>query len=261
MNDTKPITIFIGYDERQPETYDICRRSLLDTSSGPLEIVKLHHKILRERGIFKREWRILANGQYEDAVDGKPFSTQFSHTRFLVPFLSQGKSKYSIFVDSDFVFREDVYKLIQHCAGGVTKYPVYVVKHEYKPLKETKMDGMKQVAYNRKLWTSLMVFDNSDPILQNLSVENVNTKDGSWLHQFGWLGSNPDDNIGSIPEVWNFIPDHSEGRVINDVPHAIHYTEGTPHMHGYEESAYSDLYFNVYKKVLKEKLEELSENN
>jgi len=243
----QPLTIFIGFDERQPEAFKVCQESILQHASIPVEIIPLNHKELRSQGYFNRPWKIDESGHYYDIRDERPFSTQFSHSRFLVPLLSKNKSKYTIFVDSDFVFLSDVAKLISHCASGVEKYPVYVVKHNYTPGVPRKMDNCIQASYQKKLWTSLMVFDNSSVDLQRLTEFHVNNKDGRWLHMFEWLGQSPDELIGSIPEGWNFIPNHSEG--CGDV-HAIHFTEGTPHMKGYENCKFSELYWDAYAAVV-----------
>ena len=40
-------TIFIGYDEREAEAYEACRRSLLKSASIPLHIVRLDQAALR----------------------------------------------------------------------------------------------------------------------------------------------------------------------------------------------------------------------
>ena len=79
-------TIFIGYDEREKLAADVCAHSIRRRSHGDLEIKYLKHKPLRKAGLFNREWKVCGdNGQTIDALDGKPFSTEFSHTRFLVP--------------------------------------------------------------------------------------------------------------------------------------------------------------------------------
>lgn len=105
--------IFIGYDEREHEPFLVAKHSLEKRATVPVKVHKLHHRELRSAGLFTREWEIKANGQYVDKVDGKPFSTQFSHSRFLLPTLWKNlpdptKSPLVMFVDCDFAWMEDI---------------------------------------------------------------------------------------------------------------------------------------------------------
>lgn len=61
----------------------------------------------------------------------------------------------------------------------------------------------------------------------------VNRESGRWLHQFSWLQEN---NIGELPEAWNCITGD------DDVPKAVHYTEGGPWFEGYEKCPYGHLW-------------------
>lgn len=244
----KPLTIYVGYDSRESHLYDLCVQSLQKTANLPIEIIPLKHRELRSKGDFYREWKIDAKGQFIDLTDGKPFSTEFSHTRFLVPSLERQRghtSGLAMFVDCDFLFCEDVYKVFEEAAINGYDKAVSVVKHNYKPKTTVKMDGMQQVTYNKKLWTSLMVFNLGHPDTQTLTTEEVNTRDGSYLHQLQWIKD--DGNIGSINEKWNFIPEHSEERVNVLEIGAIHYTEGAPCLTGYENCPYSYLYYEQEK--------------
>lgn len=247
------LTVFIGYDERQPEAFKACQQSILETSSRPVAIFPIKHQSLRNAGLFNRPWKTTETGEFIDLIDGKPFSTQFSHSRFLVPYLARSESsyEYSIFVDSDFVFLTDIHKLVDHVRSRNKNYPVHCVKHEYSPDSEVKMDNRNQFNYNKKLWTSLMVFEVNSKKLDPLDIYAVNTATGRDLHQFKWLGAFPENDIGNIPETWNFIPEHSEKNVGGDEPiNAIHYTTGTPHMEGYENCDYAEWYWGAYTRAI-----------
>lgn len=256
-NETPSITVFIGFDERQPEAFKACKQSILENSAiCDVTIIPLKHKELREKGLFNREWTVKANGQYIDNVDGKPFSTQFSHTRFLVPHLSKTLSdRFTVFVDSDFIFTTDIAYLVLDTVDPANQKPVYCVKHNYTPKTATKMDNCLQAFYNKKLWTSLLLFDNSfKETAEVLSPETVNREDGNWLHTFKWLGD--DSKIGSINESWNYIPDHS--KISQAIPNAIHYTEGVPHMKGYEKCEFYEQYLGAYHRALKKECDDTS---
>src|SRR4029079_15310290 len=102
---TAMIPVFIGWDPREAIAADVCRFSLLRRSSVPLHVQYLRQPALREIGLYRRE-RELRDGQGIDRIDGRPFSTEFAFTRFLVPALCQFEG-WALFVDGDFLFLAD----------------------------------------------------------------------------------------------------------------------------------------------------------
>lgn len=259
-NKQSQLTIFIGHDSKQPDAFDVCRRSIKD-NGGAIPVYKLSHKDLREKGLFRREWQVDGvTGNSLDINDGKFFSTEFAHSRFLVAAYAKylginiKESPYALFVDSDFVFLRNPEEVIEDAKreNGSEDKPLYVVKHDYKGKGAWKMDKQSQTSYPMKLWSSLMLLDLRNPKC-GPTAEDVNTKPGSWLHQFEWLRK---DEIGQLPEVWNYIPEHSGRRIKPHLAKAIHYTEGTPDMEGYETSHLAEIYKFYKRKVLSEKLKE-----
>jgi len=212
------LPIFIGWDSREPEAADVARSSLINHSSIPLHIQMLKERPLRHAGLFHRKWRA-ESGQKYDLADGKPFSTEFSFTRFLVPALMQWNG-WAVFVDCDFLFMADIGDLIAELDD---KYAVMCCKQLYKPKDAIKMDGQKQEAYFRKNWTSFMAFNCGHPANKMLTVQAVNEEPGSWLHGLGWL---EDSEIGDLRHQWNWIDGCTDGE-----PRAVHYTEGAPNFH------------------------------
>lgn len=247
------LNIFIGFDEREADVYKLCEQSIRRTcqSSRPLNIVPLYHKQLRDDGLFDRPWRIQGQtGQYVDERDGRPFSTQFSHSRFLVPALARrmGMSGHAMFVDCDFIFKDDVESIFRQAEAQMDK-SVCVVKHNYNPQSVVKMDNCVQVRHQYKLWSALMVFNLSDPYVGEMTPDMVNHKDGAFLHHFKWL---PDDShIGDIDERWNWIPDHSERHCSIEDVGAIHYTLGGPWFAHMRDCSYADIYWEEYEEWLK----------
>jgi hypothetical protein len=164
-------------------------------------------------------------------MDGKPVSTEFSHSRFLTPHL--GTKKWAMFVDCDFLFLEDVAKLF---AEADPKYSLMCRKFPEKKnalSKEAfhvakKMDNIVQTSYSKKLWSSLVLW-NRDKVYP--SVHDVSTRDGSWLHQFKWLSPT---EIGSLSPAWNWINGDDA------VPKAVHYTLGGPWFPNYKDCAYGN---------------------
>ena len=227
----KKLLVCVGYDSREDVAYEVCRHSIYRRSTLPVEIYPLKHKELRDRGIFWRPWLTAGSGQTVDCIDGRPFSTAFSHTRFLTPHIAKEKGyEWALFVDCDFLFTEDVAKLFSLVDD---KFSVMCRKFAWpdQPLSSrNKMDGMKQTAYEKKLWSSLCLWNTKASFP---SVEQVNSKDGAWLHQFKWLG---EESIGELPPAWNWVSGTDEA------PKAVHYTEGGPWFPEYTNCEYGHLW-------------------
>jgi len=223
---------YIGYDPREQGAFDVCKHSLIRHSSWPLFVVELRQPMLRYIGMYNRKFEI-KDGQRTDAIDGKPFSTEFSFTRFLVPALAQYQG-WALFMDCDMLIRADLRGLLeQHCDP---EKAVMVVKHDYRPTETVKMDNQAQEVYPRKNWSSFMLWNCGHPANKNLTVEAVNTESGNWLHSFGWL---KDDEIGAIDETWNWLEGWSQPMYD---PSNVHFTRGVPDMAGYEDVPFADEY-------------------
>ena len=137
MNNISISQIFIGYEEREHKAYEILDFYIgRDVSQGFRPSVHaLKSKDIKE---YNRNW-------------GEPQSTDFTFTRFWVPYLSKFEG-YSIFVDCDFLFLDDVQKLTEYINPDLA---VSVVQHpSYTPHTEIKMDGVAQHRSFRKNWAS-----------------------------------------------------------------------------------------------------------
>lgn len=222
---------YIGVDHREPEALRVTESSVRAYASKPVTIRHLEHINLRQRGFFNRPWRICEDGAYQDERDGRPFSVQFSHTRFLTPAvaLAEGVTDWALFTDSDLLFLEDVHKMLDEADPTKT---VMVVPHNFEPAATIKMDGQKQSRYARKLWSSVMLWNLRSKNLP--TFEMVNYADGSYLHGFKWLD---DSEIGFLSESWNWIPNYSpttdKGILAEQnnrfLPiNAVHFTMGPP---------------------------------
>jgi len=86
------LNVMIGWDAREAVTADVCAHSILKRTSSNVKIEYLKHRQLRQSGIFSRPWLVESDtGNWKDLIDNKQFSTEFSHTRFLVPALMKYK--------------------------------------------------------------------------------------------------------------------------------------------------------------------------
>lgn len=214
------IRIFIGYDSREQEAYDTCFNSL---KGYKCEIYPLKLEELKRKGIYNRSTDPLA-------------STEFTYSRFLVPYLNNYNG-ICLFCDCDFVFLRDPNELLDY---NLKQFAVSVVKHEeYIPKSQYKMDGKIQSTYPRKNWSSLMAFNCNHSDCKKLTSEVVNKASAKYLHRFEWTN---DDEIGELPHNWNWLVGYYT-ETDKDKPYALHYTDGGPWFDEYKECEYSDIYY------------------
>lgn len=221
-----PLRVFIGYDSREPVGYHVTAHSILMRASEPVAIIPLRQDTLREQGCY---WR---------PID-KQASTEFSLTRFLVPYLS-GYEGWSVFMDCDMLVRADIVGDLKKLLGP--ECAVFVCQHDYAPKDTAKMDGKVQHAYPRKNWSSFMVFDNAS--CRHLTPEYVNTASPADLHRFKWVEDEYGAAaIGPLPLEWNWLVGEYEP---NPQAKILHYTNGLPCFLDYERCDHADLWWEEY---------------
>jgi lipopolysaccharide biosynthesis glycosyltransferase len=236
--------IFIGWDAREQEAYEVCKSSILRHSSVPVEIIPIKESLLRRVGLYDRHWYINGDGQWVDSIDLRPFSTEFSFTRFFTPLLASliGTHRWVLFCDCDFVFQSDVAELFRVASD---RYAVMCTKHQHVPLEKRKMDDRAQTKYRRKNWSSCVLWNRFHPENRALTTEGINREPGLWLHTFSWL---QDSLIGDIPLDWNFLVGYSHYDKTRP-PKALHYTLGTPNMPGLENTVFSNVWWNELARL------------
>lgn len=201
------IRLFIGYDFNETVAYHVLSNSVMRHAKEPVSITPL---ILSQLPMTRERTPTQ--------------STEFSFSRFLVPWLC-GYEGRAIFMDCDMLVRADIAELLDYVDG----YQVACVQHDYTPKSEDKFLGQVQTAYEKKNWSSLMVFDNEK--CKALTPEYVNTATGLELHQFKWANS-----VGSLPAAWN----HLVGEYApNPRAKNVHFTLGTPCFAKYANCEYA----------------------
>ena len=218
--------IYIGWDSREDIAYQVCEHSIRRRAGNPVKIISLKQSALRQHGHYFREPDKLA-------------STEFTFTRFLVPYLA-GYKGWALFIDCDMICLEDINTLFDQADD---QYAVMVAKHNYNPPEGTKMDGQLQLPYPRKNWSSVMLINCAHPkVVKNLTRQNVNIQSGKHLHRFQWC---EDNDIGEISHEWNWLVGHytepADGK-----PKMLHLTEGGPWFEHMRNCEYSD----IWKKEL-----------
>ncbi|MDA2955088.1 MAG: glycosyltransferase [Actinomycetota bacterium] len=218
------IKVFIGYDSNETVAYHVLSHTILKYSSQPVSITP----------IVKNHLTNIYNRERTDIE-----STDFSFTRFLVPYLC-GYQGWAIFIDCDMLFTTDISELWNLRDDA---YSLMCVKHEYLPSDDKKFLGSIQTKYEKKNWSSVMLFNNSE--CQALTPEVVASQTGLYLHQFKWLAS--EALIGSISPEWNFLVGESKSE---SLPKLIHYTLGGPYFVSYQDCQFSDNWRSEYKDMI-----------
>lgn len=219
------IQVYIGYDPREAIAFHVLSHSIVSRSSKPVMIMPI----------------ALANLKSEFTRERNPLqSTDFSFSRFLTPYLSNYQG-WSIFMDCDVLCIEDIAKL---WALRDEKYSVMCVKHDHRPKEDIKFLGAVQTQYEKKNWSSVMMFNNAK--CKALTLDYVNTATGLELHRFKWLDN--DDLIGAIPQGWNHLVGYSD--TPRDKIAMLHYTEGGPYFENYKTCDYADLWFKERDEML-----------
>ena len=208
------ISVCIGYDPREAVAFGVLAHSIHARASVPVNITPL--MLSQLDGLLKRERHPLQ-------------STDFSFSRFLTPYLANYQG-WSLFMDCDMLMLEDIAALWAMCDE---RCAVMVVKHDHVPRETTKFLGEPQTQYEKKNWSSVMLFNNAR--CKALTPQYVNTASGLDLHQFKWLAD--DTLIGALPSRWNHLVGY-------DAPRAdaalVHYTLGGPYFADYARCEYAD---------------------
>ena len=202
------LTVYIGYDTTnlgQQMARTVCERSIRRYNED-IEIKTLELKDLISSGVYTRPH------------DEKQ-STEFTYTRFLVPYLNNYQGL-AVFCDSDFLWQRNIYSLIAYADSS---FSVSCVHHEYTECpNKLKMDGFKQEWYPRKNWSSLMLFDCEHEHCKRLTPEVISTESPKYLHRMEWT---EDNCIGRIPHSYNYLVGYYN---THKRPAAYHFTDGGP---------------------------------
>lgn len=220
-----PLRVFVGFDERETVAYHVLCQSLIERCSTPLAITPLRSRTISE---YKRPHTA---GQ----------ATDFSFTRFLVPWLSD-YTGVSLFLDCDMLLRADLVDLARHL-DAQPDAAVLVCPHEYTPRNAVKFFGNKQKAYPRKNWTSVMLFRND--WCRMLTPEYVNTASAADLHGLAWL---PPQRLGFLPLSWNWLVGEYDA---NPDAKLLHWTVGGPYFPEYQDAPHADEWMDMRDRMLR----------
>lgn len=217
------VRVFIGYDPREEVAFHVLSRSIHERSSLPVSIVPI--RLSQVKHVFNRERNPLQ-------------STDFSFSRFLTPYLCDYRG-WAVFMDCDMIMVDDIANLWKLRDDN---YAVQVVKHDHRPSEETKFLNAVQTKYEKKNWSSVMLFNNAQ--CSALTLDYVNTASGLELHQFKWLKD--DSRIGALPSEWNHLVGYDAP---NPDASLVHYTLGGPYFAEYHDCEYSEKWRDEFAKL------------
>lgn len=229
------INIFIGFDYRERAATNVLIDSLYMNASIPISITPLILSQLRNEGIFYRD------------RDPKQ-TTEFSFTRFLVPYLMNFKG-WAIFLDCDMLAYGDIAELWKKRND---KYALICAKHNHNSTEDKKFLGEIQSSYPRKNWSSMMLFNCKK--CKKLTVDYVNNASGLDLHRFRWLDN--DSEIGEVEKYkWNYllgIDRKNDERIFSKKPKLVHWTLGGPWFEKQSKSkdSFDEDWFIKRKKII-----------
>ena len=231
----KRLNIYIGYDSRHKSIAELNKKCLeagmlFGAGTGPS---------YNEMDNWVPEIKFLDISKIpEYNRDYAQQSTEFTYSRFLIPHLENYEG-FSIFLDDDILFTESILPMFNFLDMDDA---VACIKYDFDKYAETKFTGEKNVSYPKKLWSSLMIFNNGHEDCKKLTPEVVNTESGKYLHQFEWT-----DKISEIPDWYVFTEGHDTEET-NWRPSAYHYTRGGPWIEGMDTSEIKQL--NIYERLL-----------
>lgn len=256
-NPLKVANVYIGWDPREDQAYQVAYETILRHASIPVRITPLRLAQLEQVGLVRRprgrmqkgratviregriERRIVTfaeRGTLWDEVSQAPMATEFACSRFVVPLLAQ--TGWAIFLDPDTVTRGDIAELFHELDP---QYAVQVVKHGALDSTATKMDGQPQIPYARKNWSSVMAFNCDHLSNRFLTLDKLNKTPGRDLHRFCWL---QDHEIGALPLAWNWLvgvePCPADWKL-------AHFTLGGPWLPGWSVGEHDHIWLSAAK--------------
>lgn len=227
MATVDPLKIFIGYDDHEVAAFYTLADSIVRHAAKPVAIIPLYKPALEKARLYSRPRQ-------------PNESTDFSFTRFLVPYLCN-YGHYAVFLDCDMLVQGDIHELVQIAKADSGMRAVWVVKHDYTPKTTTKFLGQPQSVYPRKNWSSVMVFRNK--FCSMLTPTYVNTAPAEELQQFRWL---KDEEIGDLPKTWGWLVGEYEA---NPSAKLLHWTIGGPWFREYQFTDQAAVWFQAHARL------------
>jgi hypothetical protein len=165
-----PRKVFVGYDNRQPVSFNVLQQSIINTAKKPVSITALVLPTLplRRQGL-----------------------TPFTWSRFLVPYLCDYQG-WALFLDIDMILRHDISELFNYAND---KYAVMVSKNEHKFEWASAILFNCAHASNKILTPDFIEHANALHQISWLKEDEVGAFPGEWNHLVGYDKERPDAKL------------------------------------------------------------------
>ena len=229
--------VFIGFDPNEAAAYGTAWSSITRLDRRQ-EVDAVNLTRLRNTGLYTRPTED-RNGQLWDVVSGAPMSSEFSISRFFVPFLTTASDEWALFVDSDIVSLSPVVNVLKEADP---RFAVQVVQHALPYTgATTKKVNKLNLSYPRKNWSSVVLWNLRHPAHRELTLDVLNNVPGRDLHRFCWL---EDEQIGSLSTGWNWLVNVQPRP---DPTHIAHFTLGGPWLKDWKAAPNDDLWTEAWQ--------------
>ncbi len=158
--------VFIGVEPGEQEAAELCRWSILEHSTLPVQVEFLLPETLKNNSIFSKE----SNN-----------NSDLSYCKFFVPYLSDYRGL-AIYCSADMIWQIDIREVFRH---EDSRMSLHYVRHDVP-----------------KFSNDLLLFNCSHEDCTKLTDKNINTKSLDWLVQHKWCGTN---NISTLNFDYNWI--------------------------------------------------------
>lgn len=210
------LRVFIGYDARQPISYNVLQFSILRRASIPVCITPLVIETLplKRTGL-----------------------TPFTWSRFLVPWLCEFNGP-ALFMDSDMLCLGDIKDLIE--TNGINANDAWNAPHEMRGLSNWPAVAVSQNQHQFE-WASMIYFNCAHENNRMLTPDFVEKTDG--LHRINWIRP---ENLGHLPSHWNHLVGYDPPRTDAKL---VHFTQGLPIYPETEGSEYAQAWRDEHKAM------------
>lgn len=226
QQDRQELRIYVGYSPEEFIPAAIAEDSIRRTATlADDQSIRLTHISKETLGLYysRTTVRTQQHRRY-DVISQAPMSTDHAIARFFIPWLCDYRG-WALFVDGDILCRRSVTELFAQVGDC---FAVMCVQHPPLLAEGAKKDGTAfQIAYARKNWSSVMLFNCGHEANRALDLDLLNSWPGRDLHAFKWL---EDDQLGNLDPSWNYLVNVSPPQAN---PSIVHFTEGVPLLRGH----------------------------
>ena len=134
----KPLNIYLGYDSRHEDIADVQIQSIREACQ---------RSVREDRNRFEPVINLLDVSKIPEYTrDYANQSTEFTYSRFLIPYLENYEG-ISYFIDDDYIWEHTPLSLFYFLDP---EHAVACVKYDFQDHEETKFNGEKNVSYPKK---------------------------------------------------------------------------------------------------------------